>query len=670
MCTVKLSIEQVILWPRDPSLPSRVIDFAASGGAENGVIHVIRGTNETGKSALVGIIDYCLGAASPQIPRDPIFETVLAYGLVLRGPRAYTLVARGAPPRRGTSDEYYFGQEAEPFEVPSSAPTPNASAREYAAAVDALVGLDVFEEVADEDGPGRGASPLLHDLTPFLLAPSEYLTRPTGLFHTREVSLERVKRMIPITLKAATAEYVKLKERWQKARRELRKVEERVRIHGNALAGVERAVHREYASAVHFGLIKGDVSEADYEGQLPALIELHSRLSGAVGGGNSADTWRALLARLQALKTRERSLSRRRSALRTELAQIREVMDAAAGIAQGIELTSDRTQAFHWFAAHADEAAPCPLCGTDSDVAHRELQRIVRALWSLRDEQKEVADVSDDFEGRAADIEASLREIEESSRQAGDERIALMEVVGDDAASGEPVTLSEVSRVIGALEPIAASSEQLAQLTRDRAAAEAKKSEFASLDERLGSFQFEDLYEDLEKQLVENIQCYAELMELGNAESPVSLPLRTLQLGIRIDGARGSARRKLEQLGSGKNWMGYKLSAHLALHELFHLFEGGPVPSFFVVDQLSQVDSSGAPDGVHKSLTRRAFEAMVQTAVACKMQIIVLEGMAEDETFLSFLTPKEVRIVEEWPDGSGRGLIPKEWITQLAPASE
>ena len=45
----------------------------------------------------------------------------------------------------------------------------------------------------------------------------------------------------------------------------------------------------------------------------------------------------------------------------------------------------------------------------------------------------------------------------------------------------------------------------------------------------------------------------------------------------------------LWEIGSGSNWLSYHLSVAVALHEFFLQLPQGPVPSFLVVDQPSQV---------------------------------------------------------------------------------
>ena len=44
----------------------------------------------------------------------------------------------------------------------------------------------------------------------------------------------------------------------------------------------------------------------------------------------------------------------------------------------------------------------------------------------------------------------------------------------------------------------------------------------------------------------------------------------------------------LAQMGSGENWVGYHVAAHLSIHKLFRLRKR-PVPGLLMLDQPSQV---------------------------------------------------------------------------------
>jgi Protein of unknown function (DUF3732) len=80
---------------------------------------------------------------------------------------------------------------------------------------------------------------------------------------------------------------------------------------------------------------------------------------------------------------------------------------------------------------------------------------------------------------------------------------------------------------------------------------------------------------------------YASRLQLEHGEN--SLRLDQKNLTVVADTVYGPL--SLPQIGSGENWVGYRVAAHLALHKLFRTLDR-PVPAFLMLDQPSQARRS------------------------------------------------------------------------------
>src|SRR6266581_1255420 len=90
-------IRQVVLWPRNKTLQPRVVRF------QPGTVNVITGASQTGKSAIVPIIDYCLGSGKCSIPAGAV---TIQSGSELspiqqRGSFCWRVVSRASNSQRG-----------------------------------------------------------------------------------------------------------------------------------------------------------------------------------------------------------------------------------------------------------------------------------------------------------------------------------------------------------------------------------------------------------------------------------------------------------------------------------------------------------------------------------------------------------------------------------------
>ncbi|MCI0350416.1 MAG: DUF3732 domain-containing protein [Acidobacteriales bacterium] len=133
------------------------------------------------------------------------------------------------------------------------------------------------------------------------------------------------------------------------------------------------------------------------------------------------------------------------------------------------------------------------------------------------------------------------------------------------------------------------------------------------------------------------------------------------RLTIVADTADGPV--PMERMGSGENWVGYHLIAHLALHQWFSQ-QNRPVPRFLFLDQPSQVyfppekdiDGSLTTIGENDRLAvSRMFRFVfdVVEGLSGKVQVIVTEHADINEPWY------QEAVIERW-----RGqlkLVPDDW---------
>ena len=151
----------------------------------------------------------------------------------------------------------------------------------------------------------------------------------------------------------------------------------------------------------------------------------------------------------------------------------------------------------------------------------------------------------------------------------------------------------------------------------------------------------------------------SEKLDLEHSGSRLRLDIR--QLAVVADTLDGPV--PLFRMGSGENWVGYHVLAHLALHRWFRQ-KDRPVPGFIFFDQPSQAhypaerdrdgDVSGLPDADREAVFK-LFKLMFDVAVelAPNFQVIVTDHAdLRDKWFAD-------AVVARW---RGQGLVPQRWI--------
>lgn len=85
---------------------------------EPGRVNIISGDSRTGKSAILGIIDYCFGAKEIDVPEGKVRRNVAWFALLLQTPRGQAFVARQLPMGDGKSNEAVYVQTDTEIDIP------------------------------------------------------------------------------------------------------------------------------------------------------------------------------------------------------------------------------------------------------------------------------------------------------------------------------------------------------------------------------------------------------------------------------------------------------------------------------------------------------------------------------------------------------------------------
>jgi hypothetical protein len=106
---MNIQIEKIILWPYKKDLEPRIIDLKL------GTLNVIHGASKKGKSAIIHIIDWCLGSSENTIPQGTVTDYTSCFGLILKIDDKKLFLAR----KNNLIENYIHYEVAEDFEIPN-----------------------------------------------------------------------------------------------------------------------------------------------------------------------------------------------------------------------------------------------------------------------------------------------------------------------------------------------------------------------------------------------------------------------------------------------------------------------------------------------------------------------------------------------------------------------
>jgi transposase-like protein len=201
--------------------------------------------------------------------------------------------------------------------------------------------------------------------------------------------------------------------------------------------------------------------------------------------------------------------------------------------------------------------------------------------------------------------------------------------------------------------------EELDRLRRDVVRAEETAS---ALAEALESDAVRSRTTSLLRTVSRQMTAWAQQLDLEHAGDGALIDLD--RLTIVADTPNGPAYMDAGGIGSGMNWVGYHLTAYLALQRFFIEHER-PVPSFIVFDQPSQAffprdrETGGDLDELtdtDRENTRRLYELTFEVVqqLGGALQVIALDHADfEDDWFAN-------SVVQRWR--GGHALIPSDWL--------
>lgn len=617
-----------------------------------GALNILTGKSKTGKSAILDIVEFCLGRNTVTIPSGVISDRTSWY---------YTLVS--------------FGEErvfiARPN--PESATTAHAMVR---------TGNNALGPLAFEELEVNADTEVIRDILTTRLGIERYLIEPEAgslrsafevsirqalffCFQTqseianRDVLFHRaadnsikttIRDTLPYFLGAATPEQWAIRRQLTNTRRALQRLQAEIKAIERDLDDQAPRILRLVATGRSLGVPQTDALAPAKE-QLerilqfePTIAEPDPELSRAFGEHTRSiesltEKVRQLDARVETLRSLRHAQHRAASESEYQVDRLRAVdLMIPPGLADG-------------------DVSVCPLCTQALPVPDEPIEAIRSQLSDLRtrlsqateaDRQREVAIEALEFERQRQQsaIRRELAELEAIRTQS--QSIADGQSLRERVAQLKGRVLQELERGIDTHDDITTMQErertlrgQIARLEE----AEAEESSAAAFNAALDT-------------ISGTMTKYARQLGLEGSEHQIVFDPTEVSIAAIYPGGR----RPLARMGSGENWVGYHLITHLALHSWF-VTNDRPVPRFLMLDQPTQaffpeeiVDATEYVDADWEAV-RRQFVLLRDVAADLngEFQIIVCDHANLSDSWF------QDAIVDNWRNGVA--LIPTDWST-------
>lgn len=615
---------------------------------ETGRPNVITGASRSGKSALIDIIDYCLGSRSYTVPAGPIRDAVAWFGLVLHFSSPAFVARRTPESGRGASEDVYI--EYPVHDLPQFndlRKVTNTSG--LIGSLSRWAGISENIHIPDSNATRPPLEATIRHATFYCFQRQDEIVSQRNLFHNQHEQFipQAIRDTFPYFIGAVDTDYVSNTLLLQGLERELRRLERQV-SESHEVYGTSGRLYALLSEAHRVGMIANeDVESAD------AAIEL-LRQALAIPADSVLPTEPSGEA-LDELLAARREARLRWERVADELLTLRHLQEDRTSFGVEADEHVARLSSIGALAQGEGESPLCPVCGTEVDDQIPTVDDVLQSLRHMERELQQVSQSAPRLESAIGEREAELAEIRsqlDSNQQEIDELTqaqSAIQELRDDMARRAHVA----GRISFFLDHLPARAdheveERISQL----------ESQVEDLRSRLDRDAVRDRVSSQVFRISHELTELARRLNLEHSRWPARLDMN--ELTVVLDSDQGPI--PMAQMGSAENWVGFHVAAHLALHRDFTRRDR-PVPRFLILDQPSQVyfppdfdpEAPVTFQDEDRESVRRLFRTIFEVveSLSPHFQVVITEHAdLEDEWF-------QDAVVERWRHG--KKLVPDDW---------
>lgn len=652
---MRFTINSVILWSKKVGFSPRAVPF------DDQSVNIITGASRTGKSALIPIIDYCLGSDKCTIPVDIIRNACSWFGVLFDMDGEQLLLCRREPGDKASTGDMFILRDKE-ITIPDQIEKNNTNITSIKDMLNELFGMS-FLELDPDAGVFR---PSYRDFMAFLFQPQNIVANADVLFYKAD-TMEHRKKLIdvfPYALGAVTPETLAKRKEIER----LSKISERFQRDLEQIKAVAEGWKQEVAGwltqAREYGLTNYVTNDADgFTRQVDELRAISQKRITDAAVAPERVTY--LSEDLVALRRDEQKTSSELFAARKRHTEMLQLTKSMGEYDKSLQIQLDRLDISTWIRSNMTERNVLPIFQPSHENAMDDVNTLCNAVEQIELTTTEMAVVPAAFEREMQIVQVQIQEQAEKL-EAIQKRIRA-ESQALAVHREESYTLESISRFLGRIEAAIDTYERIGTDSELQ----------TKLDEV--NIRIEQLKRDVNESEIRRKQDYAlsylraemgkilAQLDVEHPEDPVEFVIKDLTVRVKNQTGRDDY---LWEIGSASNWLSYHISLILALQHFFQTKSSVNVPNFIIFDQPSQVyfpRTRYSPDEAElqlndddKNAVRKIFETLSAFVknTGFDIQIIVTEH-ADDDVW-GDIPDSRIHLVEKWRNNVK--LVPVEWL--------
>jgi hypothetical protein len=638
---VKVTIQSIVLYSYDGQ--KRLLNFRPDQ------LNIITGASKTGKSALIHIVDYCSGSGECHVPEGVIRRKVAWYGVLFRRNNDEIFIARQNPEKGRSTSSGIHVKTGRNLEIPEVGElNRNLDIEGIKDILTRFVGIEENLHVPDEDHTRDPLTANFSHARIYCFQDQSLIDSKNQLFFNQSDSFvaQAIRDTLPYFVGAVSKDELLKQNELNQLKREARLIERQLDVQVSWERGAEQRASALLAEARQVGLASAEVRHVALEQTFEVLREsARMRLTAPTEVLDSEAELNELLAERESLRVAYSNVKMR-------LDEMKMFGSNRSEYESELVEQSARLRAIVLIPAIGSDLTTCPLCLSS-------VQSSKGKVAALQDDLKEVSDRITAIRTQNPRLQGMINELsaqlDETGRKIRENQMQLNAVIQQNeifrSQRENEVRRSRVQGRISAFLETENKEQKEDLVTR----LSLINHRIAQLSSDLSGESFEDRLRNAEFVLAEYMTQYAKDLRLEHSEGRTRLDFR--RLTVVSDTKYGSVR--LENMGSGDNWVGCHVLTHMALHRLFRERDR-PVPAFLIMDQPSKAHYPPDKEIVAEEVedddrvaVLRLFKFIHDRTMQDGFQTIIIDHADEMEEWF------QDAVVEKWR--GGLKLVPDDW---------
>jgi hypothetical protein len=633
---MNIQIKKIILWAKKENIKPQIIEL------KTGALNVIHGGSKRGKTALIHIIDWCLGSSHNNIPFGTVRDNVSWCGLILKADDKEIFLARENTEQPSNSKIYY--EISDKIDVPDNMEA-NYTLDDFKKDFNNKLGVP-FEVIVDKNQ----ARPSFRDFVTFNFQTQGIVADQNNLLYKTNLSdyRQRIRSIFNFAIGAESAQILEnklLKAKLQKELEELRKDEEYNKSQKQKI--LENNSHI-LLKAVDLGLLSNEDVPVDNKMSESKMLSSYDKLAKKTISDINIDpnSQNRISEQIYFIETQLKPIYEDIRDLQIRKNNLSEIINLNNEQESLLECKQKRLEISRFFKDYFEEEA-------DDVFTKEEIEKLYKNL-------------------EETELDLSLKVIKSKNSEYISQRTKIEEQILSKT--------HDINNLVAQKNKLKTTKEEYSMLERfyvkiilsAKNICEIYKQHNISNEQQINSLekQISNLNtKNKEKEYLEEIVKIAQNYLPSFAEFPYIDSFDSKELAVKIKKSPLSKPFYASDAGSGANWVAYHIAMLLGFHKFF-IDKDTPVFNFLIFDQPSQVYFPRSSYDINKEIqifdkntedaksVREMFEVMQKSINdnSGNFQILVLDHASSD----IWGEIEGIHEVAEWI--GTEALIPQCWI--------